>query len=226
LDNLYRAFSVPFGLFLPDSQLKPETLHGGEVGFDLDWNVARLSVTAYTNTIDDLLTSRNLTFAELPPGFFFGSRNINAGSTRARGVEAEVTWQITDALAASAGYSFAESILTRNPAEPASAGNQLAGVPRHQGNMQLIYTAPEGWRVSARARAISRSFADNLHTLPEDSQFVVDASASYPVFDVAEVYVDVQNLFDRRYVANNSGFNPPWLGQPFTVLGGVRVSIE
>ncbi len=37
LDNLYRSFSVPFGIFLPNAQLSPEKLWGFEAGFDLNW---------------------------------------------------------------------------------------------------------------------------------------------------------------------------------------------
>ncbi|HEY7161128.1 MAG TPA: TonB-dependent receptor, partial [Acidobacteriota bacterium] len=88
LDNLYRAFSVPFGIFEPNAQLKPEKLKGGELGFDIYQSSLAFQFTGYISEIEDLLTYRNLDFSELPPGFFFGSRNINAGKARAQGVEA------------------------------------------------------------------------------------------------------------------------------------------
>ena len=226
LDNLYRAFSVPEGIFYPNAVLSPEKLKGAEVGFDVNFDSVRLAVTAYTNKITNLITSRNLDFSELPSGFFFGSRNINAGSARARGIEAEADWHITPALDAALGYAFAESVITDNPQDPVSVGKQLASVPRHQASLRLSYTAPAGWRVSTRARWLAKSYGDNDHTLPVDSQFVVDASAAYPIAKGTELFVNVQNLLDSRYVADNSGFNPPYLGTPLSVFGGIRIALS
>ena len=223
LDNLYRAFSVPFGIFYPDAQLKPERLKGAEIGFDWNFESARFAVTAYTSDVTDLLTFRNLDFSELPPGFFFGSRNINAGAARARGVEAELNWQISSGLSALLGYAFADSVLTDNPLEPVSVGHQLAGVPQHRASLGLTYQSGRAWRVSGRVRYISKSYGDNAHTFPVDEQFVVDVSAAYPIYTGTELFVDIENLFDNHYIADNSGFSPPLLGKPFTAFGGVRV---
>ena len=58
-------------------------------------------MTAYTNSIDNLITSRTLQFNELPSGFFFGTRNINAGKARSRGLELETQVDIATGWTAS-----------------------------------------------------------------------------------------------------------------------------
>ncbi len=226
LDNLYRAFSVPFGIFYPNPQLKPESLDGGEVGFDVEWRQLRAQVTAYHSEIDDLLTYRNLDPAELPPGFFFGSRNINAGKATAEGIEAALQWPVSDALTAALSYTYARSTIDDNEFDPASVGNQIAGIPRHQASGEVAYAASRGWRASMRVRWLDESWGDNDNTLRLDSHVVVDASLSYPLTTRVDAFVDVENLLDERYVADNSGFNPPLWGTPLSVFAGVRVRFD
>jgi outer membrane cobalamin receptor len=226
LDNLYRAFSVPFGIFYANPALVPENLKGGEVGFDVHSGPLRMQVTAYTNSIDDLITSRNLDFSELPAGFFFGSRNINAGKARSRGAEIEAQMQVATGLSAQFAYTYADSVITANDLDPASVGKQVGSVPRNRASVGLSYTGPRGLRITPQFRWVQSSFADNDHTLPVDEQHIVDLAASYPVSEALEVFLHIENLFNVHYVADNSGFNPPLRGTPFSAFVGARVQLR
>ena len=226
LDNLYRSFSVPFGIFYPNSQLKPEKLKGGEGGFDVTVGSVSLHVTGYRSEVDDLVTWRNLDPAELPPGFFFGTRNINAGKVSVEGAETIVEWAIAEGWILAANYDYARSKIDDNEFDPASVGNQQAGVPRNEASGTLTYAAPRGWRASTRVRWVDKSWGDNANTLPLNAHTVVDASLMVPVARTVEAFVEIENLFDEGYVADNSGFNPPLHGTPFTVFAGVRVTLN
>jgi outer membrane receptor protein involved in Fe transport len=222
LDNLYRSFTVTGAVFQPNPFLKPEKLWGFEAGPELTWGPVRAQLTGYYAKINDLITFRNLTPAELPPGFFFGTQNINAGAAQITGVEAIVDWRIGYGLSANVGWSYASSRIVENEFEPASVGNQQAGIPPQQVSASLTYSHPIGVRAFARMRWVSESFGDNLQTLPIPSHVVVDASLAYRFLKHFEVFVDFQNLLDNSYIADNSGFNPPLLGTPFTAFGGFR----
>jgi outer membrane cobalamin receptor len=226
LDNLYRAFSVPFGIFYANPELVPETLRGGEIGFDVDTRSLRLQVTAYDNRIDDLITSRNLDFSELPDGFFFGSRNINAGKARSRGAELETDWQIASGFTAQFAYTYADSQITANDLDPASVGQQVGSVPRNRASIALSYRSPQGWRVTPQFRWVQASFADNDHALPVDAQKIVDLSASYSFSQSLEGFLQIENLFNQHYIADNSGFNPPLRGTPFAAFVGAHVQLR
>jgi outer membrane cobalamin receptor len=226
LDNLYRAFSVPFGIFYANPALVPETLAGGEVGVDVQTQRLRVQVTAYTNSLDDLITSRNLEFSELPDGFFFGSRNINAGKARSRGAELETDWRIASTLSTQVAYTYADSQITQNQLDPASVGQQIAGVPRNRASVSLTYQSPAGWRIIPQFRWVEQSFADNAHTLPVDAQKVIDLAGSYPIGNATELYVRIENLLDEHYIADNSGFNPPLRGTPFSAYVGARMQLK
>ena len=206
--------------------MKPETLEGAEAGVDFHKGPIRFQATAFTNTIKDLITSRDLTDSELPPGFFFGTRLINAGRARSRGVEAELDWQISRKLMGTLGYTYADSIVTDNPEDPQSVGLQQAGVPKQRFSAGVDWTGPRGVRLSPRVRYVSRTNGDADGLLHTDPHVVFDLSASAPIVKQMEAFVQIENLFDRRYVADNSGFSPALLGTPFTALGGVRLNIR
>jgi outer membrane cobalamin receptor len=225
LDNLYRAFSVPAGIFYGNPELGPETLKGREVGFDVHVSHLRTRVTAYTNDIDNLITSRTLEFNELPPGFFFGTRNINAGKARSRGIELETQMDIATGWTAGVAYTFADSRITGNAPDPDSVNRQIADVPQNRASLSVTYESPWGLRITPQFRWLQSSYGDNDHTFPVDSQHIVDLSASYSISKAAEVFVHIENLFNEHYIANNSGFNPPFRGTPFTAVAGARVRL-
>jgi len=226
LDNLYRAFSVPQGIFYANPSLVPEKLKGGEVGLDAHTGSLRLQATLYYNTIDDLLTYRDLDESELPPGFYFGSRNINAGKARAQGAEFEADWAIGGPWSAALGLTYADSQIIENPLDPTSVGLQVGGVPRGRANVSLTYAQGQRWRVTPQLRWIEKSYSDNDHTLPVDEQTVVDLAATLAISKKIETYLRIENLLDSHYIADNGGFNPPLRGTPFSAYVGVRVSLR
>lgn len=222
LDNLYRSFSVPFGIFLPNAQLVPEKLWGFEAGFDLNWGPVTGQFTGYYQQVSDLITTRNLTGAQLPAGFFFGTQNINAGKAIVQGLEAQLGWQIAPGWKADVNYTTVSSKIVENQFDPLSIGRQQAGIPTQQAAATLSYSDPRGWRAMARFRWIGQSWGDNDNTLPLNSFTVFDLSGSYTFENKAEAFVQVQNLFNQYYIADNSGLNPPLQGTPFTIFAGVK----
>ncbi|WP_347259845.1 TonB-dependent receptor [Rudaea sp.] len=222
LDNLYRAFATPSGIFFGNPALKPEELNGGEIGFDVNRGALRTQVTAYTNTVKNLITFAPLEPNQLPPGFFFGTRNINAGRARSRGIEGEADWAVDAAWSLRAGYTFADSTITESRLDAASVGKQQGGIPRHRLSAGLTYTAANGLTIAPQIRWLSQSWGDNDNTLPVDAHFVADLSVSYPFTSTLRGFVRIENLADRRYVADNSGFEPLRLGTPFSAFAGLR----
>ena len=225
LNELYRTVAIQTGVFYANPNLSPEKLKGGEVGFDIDKGRFNAQVTGYYNHITNLITSRDLTSAELPAGDFFGSRNINAGSAKSEGVEAEVHWRLAQGLMLIGGYTYAYSPITNNAFDPDSVGKQQTNVPRHKIAGSLSYTAPGGWKITPQLLWMTREWGDNDHTLPVNEHFVVDLTASYPVTNRIEAFGEVQNLFDRKYIGWNDGGSAAMLGEPLTVFGGLRIRI-
>ena len=222
LDNLYRAFSIPGGIFLGNPNLAPETLEGGEVGVDILRPALRLQVTAFANSLKNALTFSPLSSSELPPGFFFGSRVVNAARARSRGVEAEANWSAGNRLEGYLTYGFVDSKVTRNRFDPASIGKQQPGIPRHKITAGLTWSGPGGLKLTPQVRYLPRSNGDSSGRLKMDEHIVVDLAASLPVGSRLELFAQIENLFDEDYIADNSGFSPPLRGTPLSVFAGVR----
>lgn len=226
LESLYRAYSTPTGIFYSNPNLTPERLKGAEIGFDAELSPISGQVTYYYNKIDNLISSKSLTAAELPAGFFFGSRNINAGTAVSKGVETAIQWKVAAGLSATLNYTYAHSVVTSNPFDPTSVGLQLQDVPRNQIATGLSYVSPTKWRVAADTRYVSTTFGDSDNTLREPAHFVMDLSGAYPITDRIETYLQLQNVLNRRYIALNDGGSPEQYGTPFSAFIGVRAKFE
>jgi len=224
-DQLYRSIVTSTGAFLANANLFPEKLKGGEAGFDFNFGRLTGQATGFYNHINNLLTSRNLTDAELPAGAFFGSQNINAGSGESRGMELEAHYRIMNGLSAILGYTYADSPITRNPLDPASVGLQQIGVPHHKITLAVNYIGENGWRITPQLRYLSKQWGDSDHTLPIDGHFVADLTGSYPITDRLEAFGELQNLFNKKYIGFNDGASPPQLGEPLTAFAGFRIRL-
>lgn len=234
LDNLYRGFASDGGIYYPNAQLKPETLQGGEVGLDYARPGVRAQLTLYRTDISNLIVTENLAYDQLPAGFFYGGRLVNAASARAEGVEAELDWDLGAGFGTTLAYTGAHSIYTANPTDPLSVGQQLTDVPRSTFSAAGTYRDDRGWRVSTDARYITAtSWASADHTNPgfpyqaaADPHFVLDLSGSYPIRENAHVYLQIQNVLNRHYIVNPGPYNPPEYGTPFEAFAGVRISFQ
>jgi|GEM_PF-609522 len=223
--ELYRSISTPTGVFLANSALSPEKLKGGEFGLDFDFGRLTGQVTGFYNHIDNLITSRNLSAAELPAGIGFGTENINAGAGESRGMELEARWRLAEGLSLIYGYTHTDSPIVNNDIDPSSVGNQQAMVPHDKMTLSLNYVGESGWRITPQLIWQSRAWGDNDHTLPIDSHVVLNLTGSYPITPRIEAFGEIQNLFDKRYIGYDDGASPPQLGQPLTVFGGVRIRL-
>lgn len=165
LDNLYRGFSTTSGTFLPNSQLGPETLVGGEAGGDIRLGKLVVGLTGFRNDVHDLIGSRTLADSELPPGFFFGSKNINVGKVRSDGAELTLDYPFTKSLAANAAYTYTRSRVLENPEDPGSVGKQTPNVPRNFAAAGVRWQPHPRWNVALQTRWVDRTFGDSDNTL-------------------------------------------------------------
>jgi outer membrane receptor protein involved in Fe transport len=95
-------------------------------------------------------------------------------------------------------------------------------VSRHQIVAGLTVTAPRWGDVTLLVRYLSRQFADDLNTQPIADFVVVDASFKKQIGRALRLFLDVENLTDRSYIATQTGVIKT-LGIPLLVLGGVTV---
>lgn len=206
LNELYREFRVGNTDTLANAALKPETLFGGEAGFDLVGESRRLSVTAYYNSLDNLITNVTLKIA----GGQITRQRQNAAAATARGVEADFK-QAWRAWRAEASYLFAESTYV--------TGFSLPQVPRHQGSAQLTY-AKNGTLASFGLRTYAKQFEDDVNLFRLPGFATLQLAVRQQLKKGFSIQAAFENLLDHQYY---TGFSPtPTIGAPRQVRLGLR----
>jgi len=154
------------------------------------------------------------------------------GEARSRGVEFDVSGELTKQLSLIANYAYTDAVFTRD--DSGLQGNRIANVPRHSGGL-WAKLRPTSAPLSLGAGIFARGQrqGDNENTFQMPGYATVDAFAAY-AFTVAGKRVfaqlNVNNLFDRRYFINSNVYDASprfgvMPGQPRTVVGSVRLEL-
>ncbi len=188
--------------FNPD--LKPEQTLGVETGIRGALLSQGLSydLTLYRLWIDDLLFPYQL---ETDGPTFYR----NQGETHHTGIEANISWQINQALNVAAtttitNAKFDEGTVQDNEGnEQSLSGNEIPGISPFRLNGKISWT-PGNFRTSLSYKHVSSYTADNLNTSQNEAYNIFDASASFKkVFQSQNVdmqpFVRVKNILDTRY---------------------------
>ncbi|SDV47342.1 TonB-dependent siderophore receptor [Chitinasiproducens palmae] len=201
----YASFSQSFkpqaGSDVSGTPFKPERARQFEAGlkFQPPNTDALFTVAAF-----DLRRENLLTLDALNPAY-----QVDAGIARSRGIEFEARLSVSDSLNLLASFTYLQTkYLTDNGG---LEGKYLAAVPQRQASLWASYAfqrdALAGLSVGAGARYTGATFnADNNFQVR--SFVLFDASLRYDLgraaasLKGAAVYINAQNLLNRRYVAS------------------------
>lgn len=218
LAELYRTFGTTTFIGRANPQLTQEKLVGGE--FSVVYTKGRYNgqVTAFTNTVEDLVSQVVVGFSP------FTLQNENIGEIRSRGVEFSNTIQATKHLSMNLSYVYSDSKVIEKEEDEEIIGNKVEGVPDHFFSFTVGYTQPKGFNFLLRGRYLDDQFQDISNEILLPSHFILDASGSYIFSKKLTVYVTGENILDEDYVASGFG-SVERRGMPIQVLGGVRLNI-
>lgn len=240
INELFRPFRVRNDITEANAGLEPERLFGGEVGLDYT-PIRNVSgrLTAFWNTVKDPVA--NVTIGSVPVGG--GSKAIppcgvvlaggvcrqrqNLERTQIRGIEAELEYRPFVPWTLSGSYLFNDTEVLSAPNQPALEGKRIAQVPEHQFTLKLTYTNPALLNFYIQGRYVGDQFEDDLNSLKLGDFFVVDLMLWRPIpipkVSAGEVFLGVENLFDRTYEAGKTTDGIVTIGAPLLVHGGIRV---
>jgi iron complex outermembrane receptor protein len=150
---------------------------------------------------------------------------IQVGAERTRGIETELVWLPSPALALRGGYAYLDAQITRDT-DDTLVGNRRPGVPRHHVNAFGTYTVQSGpvrgLQFGLGATRAGAAYAAVTNTIEQPGHTVVNLSASYP-FRHVRLDAFLTNALDETYfiARNNSVVNP---GEPrlFTLRATAR----
>ncbi len=225
LNELYRQFRVGTVLTLPNFQLGPERLVGGELGINIE-PIERLTwrTTWFDNRIHDAVS--NITISTTPS--LITRQRQNVGRTRVWGVQSDVEYRLAASLTLSAGYLFEQARVTEFAPDPTLVGNFVPEVPENRASVRAIYTNPRVATIGVDVQFLGRQFDDdqNMVTVPGQSEpglpayATVDLTASHQIRPGFQIFAGVQNLLDQQY---DVGTLPTTIGSPRLINGGVRL---
>lgn len=114
--------------------------------------------------------------------------------------------------------------MTSFPGNSAREGLWVPNVLRHQVTAGVTVGSLETLQDTVLRRYLSRQYAGDLNRQPIGDVIVLDASLRRRLFRGAELFVNGENLTDRRYIATQTG-SVKTLGQPLLVLAGVSIDL-
>lgn len=127
-----------------------------------------------------------------------------AGEVRSRGLEVDLTGQLSDRWSMTGSYAYTDAEVTE---DPTYKGNKLQNVAKNSGSLSAVYdfgtlVGGDQLRVGAGARYVGERAGNAVNDFDLPSYTVADAFATYDTrFDGQNVkfQLNVKNLFDRTY---------------------------
>jgi iron complex outermembrane recepter protein len=215
-----RSFGANNGVSKDGATFPPEEGLQWEAGVKKLWLDGKVMTSV---ALFDLGKKNVLERDPFNPGY---SRAV--GLVKSRGVEFDVSGNLTENLSVIASYTF-DSVKIINDGNNGDVGKRYNGAAPHVGNIFAKWdTAPglsEGWEFGGGVYAIDQRWGsnDNSWKLPGYVKFDV-MSAYRTVIEGHSVkfQLNIKNLTDRRYFENSDGYQFSYYGQPRTFLGSVN----
>ena len=211
LNELYRPFRTGNIFTQANPGLAEEHLWGLEGGLDFHPDPDLLiRLNGFWNRLQDPVS--NVTLSVSPQLILRQRQNLGSGTIQ--GFEAEVVRRLTSRWALRASYLYSQAVVDET-------GRLFPQVPRHQGLAGIEYLGSIQFR--ADGRFLSRQFEDDLNQLPLAGYGVFDLHVRKPLGERLELFLSVENLFDRQYAVGRLPIER--LGTPRLIHGGVRLRL-
>ncbi|PJG82406.1 TonB-dependent receptor plug domain-containing protein [Caviibacterium pharyngocola] len=187
--NIYDYYGYS-GSYLANPNLKPAKSVGCDAGLLIETTDKRhsLDITYFARNVKDLIRINNT-----------WTQSINEnGTSRIQGIEIAYNGKLTDALTAYANYTFTRAKDNQH--------QDLQRYAKHQGAFGLAYQITEklgaNFNVIHTGNRLDSYFTPAVYTsysvkLP--SYTLVNLGANYQLNDAVNLYVNLNNLFDKKY---------------------------
>lgn len=198
LNELYRSFSAGNTFTEANPKLVPETVFGAEAGLDFTSETSAFRVTAYRDSLGNLIT--NVTLSSTATQIV--RERENAAQAVSQGVEAEYRRRFGD-WSAALSYLYADASYV--------TGYRISQVPRHQGSALAAYHRG-GTLASAGLRAFDYQFDDDLNQFRLPGFATVQLVARQRLRGPLSAEASVENALGHVYY---TAFSPtPNIGAP------------
>lgn len=150
---------------------------------------------------------------------------LTVGKARSRGLEWDVSGQVTRSVSVIASYAYTDTEVLE---DPSYQGKKLANVARHAGSFWARYAIDSQWSTGAGVFGQGQREGDLGNTFQLPGYARVDAMLAYR-FGLAggraSLQLNVDNLFDKKYYTASHPWAQDWikLGSPRTARATLRL---
>lgn len=196
--ELYRSYQSGQNTYQANPNLSPEKALSWETGVEQHlWSGAVLKATYFENYLQDFIYQSTVgtnTF-----------QNANAGRAIGKGIEFEMTQRLEKWLRIFASYTYTDTRITENAANPGSIDKQAPQVPRQvfntggEASMGKFSLALTGRYVGQRFSNDDNSDTANSGYGSRESYVTIDSKLSCRILSWATLSLSLDNLLDRTY---------------------------
>lgn len=215
LNELYRDFQVGNVYTHSNMFLVPEDAQSAEAGVLVRHGTASVRLLGYWTRVDDAITNVTLGISS---GRIERQRR-NAGTIRARGVEAEGEWRPAGWASVAASLAFSDSRFIRSE-EPGLSGKRVAQVPRWRGTVSARLTRGRAV-ASLDWRSTGAQFDDDQNRFELRAASVLDAYLGANLPRGVQAFVAAENLFDAEVDVGRTPVRT--IGTPRSIRAGLRL---
>ncbi|MBV7563755.1 TonB-dependent receptor [Pseudomonas sp. sia0905] len=199
----------------PINGVPPEEGKSWEIGAKLDMPGRITGTLALFDIVkENVLVTQTVQVNGVSETFATG-----AGEVRSRGVELDVTGQLTDDLSLIGTYAFTDAEVTK---DPELKGNGLQNVARHTASLYGVYDFGQVFgadrvRAGVGARYVGDREGDAANSFTLPSYTVADAFTSYDTRlgdNKLKLQLNVKNLFDKTYYSSAVNTLNVSMGEP------------
>jgi catecholate siderophore receptor len=184
--------------------LAPEKFENREVG--VKWDV--MPRLQFQTAVYDLDRTNSRFQNPAVAGIF------QTGSTNTKGFEASLAGYVTDAWQITGGYAYTDARISSDTSGSIIKGNRVGLVPLNTFSLWNRYQFNPMWGAGVGVIHYTNFFAssDNTVLLPEFTR--VDAAVFFRLNQTWRAQLNIENLFDRGYIATADGNNNITPGSP------------
>lgn len=199
LYDLYRTYiASSTTIYYPNANLGPEKVLSYEVGLDQQLGEsANLSATVYYNDAEDFISTLSVTCTDSTFTRCYQKQNVGKVSTK--GIEVDLSYDITREWGVSANYTYNRSEVEKYDPDSTLEGNLLPDAPENKGALNLIFSDPSLFIAKVSARYVGKRYSDDKNKTEYDSYTLVDLHISKDLGKIFHLSLDVNDLFDRTY---------------------------
>jgi len=191
-----------------------------EVGHKIELFDGRLTSTVALYELTKRNRAGQVTIADAP---YYNI--LTVGKARSRGLEWDLSGQITRSLSVIASYAYTDTEVLE---DPSYQGKKLANVARHTGSLWARYAIDSQWSTGAGVFAQGQREGDLGNTFELPGYARVDAMLAYRfglAGTKASLQFNVDNVFDKKYFTASHPWAQDWikLGSPRTARATLRL---